>query len=452
MNISPQNETPCHARLLLAGKPGSELRRAADLARQSGAQVTQADSIPDAIARARGEGGDLAMVDVALDIEGFIAALRAERIAMPVIACGIDAAAERAVAAIHAGARDYVPLPPDRDLIAAAITSVTARAVTMVGAHPAFVRATDYARAMARANAPMTVRGEEGTGKELVARNIHRASGRAGPFIAVECEGVAPDILESELFGHEAGAFPAAVAARTGRMEEAGDGTLYVREVAALPPVLQARLANAMIMGRIEPVGGGRARPLRARILAGSRMDLRTLVREGAFRADLFHRLGLVEVTVPPLRDRGDDIAHLARHFVREHALENGLAPPDMEPATLALLARHDWPGNVRELEQVMHRAVLLAAGRAIAPAMLVLADGVSMGMALNASRVVTAGEDHAGDPLVGRAVADVERDLILATLNHCGGNRTSASSILGISVRTMRNKLREFAQAGYRI
>jgi two-component system, NtrC family, response regulator HydG len=447
-----QPATPHNARLLLAGKPGGELRLAAEMARQSGAHVTQADNIEAAIVLARSAGGDLAMVDVELDIARFIEALRAERIALPVIACGIEASAERAVAAIRAGARDYVPLPPDKDLIAAAITSVTLRSVTMLGDHPSFRKALNYATAMARANAAILVRGPSGSGKELMARNIHAASGRSGPFITVECEGVSAEVLESELFGHVAGAFSGAVADRSGRMEEAAGGTLFLREIAALSPALQARLAEALVYGSFTRQGSEERIALSARLIAASRSDLRALVVQGHFRADLMHRLGLVEILLPSLAERGEDMTLLARHFAVTSAQDNGVPQRALSDAALALLHRYDWPENIRELEAVIHRAVLLSDGGVIGPASLVLADGVQMGMACThkADATPAAGGQAALSSLVGRTVDDVERELILRTLGHCGGNRTTASSILGISVRTMRNKLREFSQAGF--
>lgn len=443
-----------NARLLLAGVAGTALRQAADLARQSGAQVFQADTVEAALDCARRDGGDLAMVDVDLDIAHFISALRAERIALPVIACGIAASAEKAVAAIRAGARDYVPLPPDRDLIAAAITSVTLRSVDMLGQDPAFVRAVAYGQAMAKSNAAILVRGAPGTGKELAARTIHQTSGRTGPFVTVECAGVAPDILESGLFGHAPGAFPGAVAQRTGRMVEAAHGSIFLREIGALPPLLQARLSEALHSSYVLPVGSDTAVPLSARLIASTTVDLRPLVARGDFRPDLMHRLNLVEVVLPALKDRGADIALLARHFAHAQARENGLSPRSPNKDALALLARHDWPENVRELEAVMHRAVLLSTDGLIRPAQLVMADGTQMGAVslVDPHAPAAASPATSVDGLVGRAMAEVERELILHTLDHCKGNRTSASSILGISVRTMRNKLREFSAAGYRV
>lgn len=454
-------QAPRTVRLVLAGEEGGALGRAADMARASGAQVSHCTTVESALAHIRARGGDLAMVDVRLDIARFIATLRAERIALPVLACGIAAPAEQAVAAIRAGACDYVPLPPDRDLIAAALLSVTRQTQTLLGEAPAFRRAADYARAMARSAAPIWLHGEAGTGKERLARVIHHLSGRTGPFVTVECAQTEPDWLASELFGHRAGAFPGAGAMRTGRLAEAAGGTCLVRAVDALPPGLQTALAETLAARRIRPLAAPDTpghpgptgaepdddAPLTARLIVTSRADLRALAFQGRFRPELMHRLGLVQIGLPPLRDRGADIALLARHFADRIARDNGLPPPALAAATLTRLNAYGWPGNVAELEQVMHRAVLLAPGPEVPPAALVRADGVPLGEGTPA-----AADAAPMEALVGQSVAEVERDLILRTLRHCDGNRTTASAILGISVRTMRNKLREFAEAGFSI
>lgn len=422
-------------RILLIGGAGSEFRLAAAMARDLGAEARLATSFGDALHVLRTEGGDLVMIEVSLDVGRFIAQLRAERIAVPVLACGVDAPAARAVAAVRAGAYDYVPLPPQRDLIAAVILSIGARATELVGADPAFRRAIDYALAFAGSAVPMLFAGESGTGKEMLARAVHDASGRPGRFVAAECLGVAADVIESELFGHVAGAFKGAVADRAGRLAEAANGTLLLRNIETLPPLAQARLVAAMDM---QGSGG-------ARVMATSAADLKARVGEGAFRADLLARLGLVLIELPPLRARGTDVERLALLFSAQLAEANTLPHRLFAPDTLQLLRGYAWPGNVRELENVVHRAVLLARGATIAPEDVVLDDG---------SRIAPAAPPPDGDlqvdGLVGHTMADVERELILQTLERCGGNRTSASTILGISVRTMRNKLRSFIDAGY--
>lgn len=434
-------------RLTLIGVPGSEFREAAEIARQSGAVVSQADSGQAALDQLRKGSGDLVMIDVALDATGFIAGLRAERIAIPVIACGVDAPADKAVAAIRAGARDYLPLPPHRELIAAAIGSVAQMPVEMIGECPEMAKAMAFATSMAPADAPMLLRGEMGTGKEMLARSIHVASGRSGHFVSVECEGVAEQVIESELFGHDRGAFEGAIAARTGRLEEAVDGTIYLREIGALPARIQARLFEAMRTGQIQKMGGGEPVPLKARIIAGSSVDLAEKVADSGFRADLLKRLSMAEITLPPLRERGQDIRLLTRHFAIDIARKNGMQAGRFSDDAYTTMARYDWPGNVSELEQLVHRAMLMAKGREIGSDDLVLADGSPLNLYLSREEGGRGG--LLIDNLVGHSMADVERELILQTLEHCRGNRTSASSILGISVRTMRNKLRSFIEAG---
>ena len=437
-------------RMLLLGRAGSAFRLAADMAIEAGAEVTPVDDAQAALEQLRMTGSDLVMADVDLDVPTFIARLRAERFAVPVLACGIAAPAERAVAAIRAGAKDYVPLPPDRELIAAAIASVARRGRTeIVGNSPALVQALHFALAMAPASAAILIRGEGGTGKELMARVIHDASRRNGAFVTVECGGVSEDMLHAELFGYEKGAFDGAVSRRTGRIEQARLGTLFIREIGAMAPSVQARLMDMLREGRPGMLSTARAHGA-ARLIASSSVELRQLVSEGHFRADLLNHLGLIEVALPPLRDRGGDIGLLACGFAREAAQRDGLPVPDLARSALHLLEAHEWPGNVRELEAVMVRAVLLARGGTIDAPAIVLQNGRQLG----ASGTPPGGAVEAGglpvDGLVGRSMADVERALILQTLEHCSGNRTTASTILGISVRTMRNKLRSFMDAGY--
>lgn len=431
--------------LLLVGPAETEFRLAAEMARDAGAAVTMADDCASGLALLREASTSLVMVDVELDVATFMTQLRAERFAVPVLACGIDAPAARAVAAIRAGARDYVPLPPQRDLIAAAITSVAHQpAELMLGSDPNLKRAFDYGLAMARSRAPVLVVGERGSGKEVMARAIHGASGQDGRFLAVECAGVSAEILESELFGHEAGAFPGATAQRIGQIEKAAGGTLFLRDVDCLAPSAQAKLLTAIQMGFVRRLGGSAAVPFSARLIASTSSSLEAKVAEGVFRADLLARLALVRVALPPLRERHADTPLLANHFAERLAAANGLPLRQFTGEALALLSAYSWPGNVRELEDVVHRAVLLARGPEIDAGSLVLIDGSPIAPAAPAGAGCAVVEG-----LVGRTVEEVERELILQTLERYHGNRTSASHILGISVRTMRNKLKTFIEAG---
>ena len=419
--------------MLLVGPADGAFHVAAGMARDAGAEVATATTVEAALACLREQGAALVMIDIATDVCGFLADLAAERFAVPVIACGIDASAARAVAAIRAGARDYVPLPPDRELIAAAIREIAALPVgPLIGEHPAFRRALDFARAMGASHAPILLTGERGTGKERVAQAIHQAGRGGGTFVTIECAGVAPDILEYELFGHDGTAFPTARAQRRGAMTTARGGTVFLRDIEVLPATLQARLLNA-----IDEPGA-------PRMIASARRALDTLVDAGRFRADLLARFALATIVLPPLRARGGDIVLLARSFASSFAASEGHPDPVLADQTCRLLGGYDWPGNVAELQDVMHRAVLLSTGPDILPSALVLADG----SCIAASSASANGPAEMG-ALVGRTVEDVERDLILLTLERCRGNRTSASQILGISVRTMRNKLKTFVEAG---
>jgi DNA-binding NtrC family response regulator len=433
-------------RLMLIGAPGTELRLAAEMARDAGAEVTMADTPDAGLSQLRASASSLVFIDVEADVARFMGQIRAERFTIPVLACGIEASASRAVAAIRAGARDYVPLPPERALIAAAIRSAADEPPAhIIGEDGALVRAAAFGLAMAQARVPILISGEKGSGKEVMARAIHQHSGRSGRFLTTECAGVAAEILESELFGHEAGAFPGAAARRLGQLEKAADGTLLLRDIEALPAPVQARLQTALQTGMVRRIGGDEPQPITARLIVSTSADLQHMATLGQFRADLIARLALVQVQIPALRQRPDDIPLLARHLLAQLARTDDVAARSIDDEALALLLKYDWPGNVGELEHVLHRAMLLAEGPAIGADDIVLIDGVR----LSARLAPTTDKGCEVTDLVGHTVEEVERELILRTLERCRGNRTYASTILGISVRTMRNKLKSFVESG---
>ena len=295
------------------------------------------------------------------------------------------------------------------------------------------------ARRYATAEACVLITGESGTGKEMVARLVHDYSKRArGPFVAVNCAAIPDQLLESELFGHERGAFTGAVARRVGRFEEASGGTLLLDEVSEMEPRLQAKLLRAIQEREIDRLGGTRAVPVDLRLIATSNRDLERAVTEGSFRADLLFRLNDLAIRLPPLRERPLDVEALARHFATRLAHLNGIPHRPLSSGALARLRAMPWRGNVRELENCVHRAVVLAQGAAIEPGDLELDPASTLGE----SAPTTAG-------MVGRTMAEVERQMIVDTLRHTFGNRTHAATILGISIRTLRNKLRGYADAG---
>ncbi len=433
-------------RMLMVGPPNGTFRQAAEMARTSGAIVTMADDAQAGLSRLREAGGDLVLMDVGLDVGAFIHRLNDERMATPVIACGVDAPAAQAVAAVRAGARDYLPLPPQQELIAAAIMSVAHRRLHMVGEDQALVSATKFALSVASSPAPILIRGELGVGKEVMARTIHAASGRNGFFVSVECQGIEPEVLASEIFGHEAGAFEGAVATRAGRLEEAQGGTIFLRGIGSLSPNLQAEIMTAIRDGQVRRLGGNTNIPFNARLIASTSRDLPQAVSKGQFRADLLARLSLAEVKLPALRERGDDVVDLAQHFAEQLAHTNDIPIREFSDEAIAIIRAYPWPGNIRELQETVHRAVLLSRSGPIAAPNLVHSDGSLLQDLAETSRP---NDDVEVSGLVGRKMEDVERALILRTLERQKGNRTSASDILGISVRTMRNKIKAYVDEG---
>ena len=439
-------------RLLIIGSLDGQMGAASKIAMSRGAKVVHVGGTDDALAALRsGQGADLAMIDVKLNLKDLIDNLRAERISVPVVACGIGTNTELAVRAIRAGAKEYIPLPPDPDLIAAVIEAVTEESYALIYRDRAMDEIVKLADQIATSDASILIAGESGTGKEVLAHYLHAKSRRAQkPFISVNCAAIPENLLESELFGHEKGAFTGAVARRIGKFEEASGGTLLLDEVSEMEPRLQAKLLRAIQEREIDRVGGASPIKIDIRVIATSNRDLAVEVQKGRFRQDLLFRLNVVTLKIPALRERRADIPALCDHFVEKYSEANGVALRPIAEATRTELQRYAWPGNVRELENTMHRAVVLAAGDEIAPEAIMLPDGTRPEAARpdDMTDPAAGGEaDTAG--LVGRTVAAVERDLIIDTLSHCLGNRTHAAKILGISIRTLRNKLNQYAVEG---
>ncbi|GLS42403.1 sigma-54-dependent transcriptional regulator [Methylobacterium brachythecii] len=437
-------------RLLIVGRLSGELVTASKIAMNRGAAVTHADGIEQGLAVLRARGGDLVMIEVSLDIRRFVTALAEERIRTPVVACGITSDAKAAVAAIQAGAKEYIPLPPDPEMIAAVLEAVAADGRSFVWRDPSMERVVKLAEQIARSDASVLITGESGTGKEVLARHVHARSNRANkPFVSVNCAAIPEALLESELFGHEKGAFTGAVARRIGRFEEANGGTLLLDEISEMDVRLQSKLLRALQERVIDRVGGSAPVKVDIRVLATSNRQLAEEVKKGTFREDLYYRLNVVHLRIPALRERPADILELAAHFAKKYAEANGLPMRPLSREAMALVTKSPWRGNVRELENTIHRAVLLASGAEIGEDAVLTPEGDAIGAAAGPAERAAQVAEAATRGLVGRTVADVERDLILDTLDHCLGNRTHAAKILGISIRTLRNKLNEYVQAG---
>jgi DNA-binding NtrC family response regulator len=279
---------------------------------------------------------------------------------------------------------------------------------------------------------PVLVQGESGTGKELVARAIHYKSRRAAePFLAVNCAAIPDNLIESELFGHTKGAFTGAASARPGFFVSASGGTLFLDEIGELAPVAQAKLLRVIQERQVQPVGSDQPREVDVRLVAATNKDLGALAAAGEFRQDLYFRLNVLPIELPPLRERGDDVGLLIRHFLRSAAAEHGLPQPEITPAALDALRRYAWPGNVRELQNLVHRLVILSEGRIDTPDL----------------PEILLRRAGAGDaPTALRPLREVELEHIRAVLDAVGGNKTRAAQILGIDRKSLRERLKAAA------
>ena len=430
-------------KVLIIGSLAGDLGQAARIAIARGAKLDHADDVDRALPRLRADARlDLVLCDLAHDVGAVVRALAAERIAVPVVACGTNADPEAAVRAIQAGAREFLPLPPDPDLIAAILEAASGESHAMIVHDPIMAAAVRRAEQVARSEASVLISGESGTGKEVLARHIHRRSRRSnGPFVALNCAAIPENLLESELFGHEKGAFSGAVARRIGKFEAAQGGTLLLDEISEMDVRLQAKLLRALQEREIDRLGGDAPVKVNVRILATTNRDLLADARQGRFREDLYFRLNVVSLVVPSLRERPGDIVALSNHFARKYADVNGVPYRSVSASALLRLTAHPWRGNVRELENTVHRAVLLAEGPQIG------IEAIELGPPAAAPAAGAQPGGIAG--LVGRRMDEVERDLIIETVSRTLGNRTRAATILGISIRALRNKLKDYTAQG---
>ncbi|MCD6035002.1 MAG: sigma-54-dependent Fis family transcriptional regulator [Rickettsiales bacterium] len=432
-------------RLLIIGDLRGQIGAATSIAQKRGAKVVQAPTIEAALNLLRsGKGADVIMIDVTQDVGALVSGLEAEHIHIPVIGCGLNDNPQDAVRAIKAGAREYLPLPPDEELISSILEAITDDSVEMVVQSPSMRKMIELADKVAPSEASILITGESGTGKEVMARYIHKKSKRAQKdLIGVNCAAIPENLLESELFGHEKGAFTGAVARRIGKFEEANQGILLLDEISEMDVRLQAKLLRAIQEKEIDRVGGSKPVKLDIRIIATSNRDLQQEVKAGRFREDLFFRLNIINLQLPPLRERKEDIESFAKHFIRKYSEINDVPVRPLSKEAFFALQEYPWPGNVRELENTIHRAVLLASGDSIGTEAILLEGSYTA----QENAVAATGTSGNMGGLVGRTMESVEQDLIIQTLEHCFGNRTKAATILGISIRTLRNKLKAYEE-----
>ncbi len=433
--------------LLIVGTLEGQIGAASKIAIQQGGHVSIADNEEAGLDVLRsGKAIELVMIDVKLDVYKFISSLEQERINVLVVACGVANDPSLAVKAIKAGAKEYIPLPPDPEMIGAVLAAATRENHALIYGDKKTEAVLKLAKQVAPSEANILLTGQSGTGKEVFSRFIHDNSKRANKkFVAVNCAAIPETLLESELFGYEKGAFTGAVARRIGKFEEASSGTLLLDEISETDVKIQAKLLRAIQEKEIDRIGGKAPIKVDTRIIATSNRNLDECVKNGTFRQDLYYRLNVVNINIPPLKDRPDDIIVLAKHFAKKYSELNDIPLKEMTPAAEQKLLNYLWPGNVRELENTVHRAVLLSSGDKIDEDAILLDD-------IDAVINPVAGTEMSGAEFVGSTVASMERNLIIDTLKHTMGNRTTAANILGISIRTLRNKLKQYQDEGFEV
>ncbi len=443
--------------------------------RELGYQPTSATCTAEALEMLAKESPDLVLSDLRMPGADGLELIRTIHREWPDIATVVITAhgtVESAVQAMRDGASDFLLKPCTAEALEIVLSRIghTRRLERenrylreeVIGAEPASMIAESQtildllrsAARIARSKGTVLLTGESGTGKERIAHYIHRHSPRAeGPFIRVNCAALTESLLESELFGHERGAFTGAHRMRPGRFELADEGTILLDEIAEISPNMQAKLLRVLQEEEFERVGGQTTLKVDVRVIAATNKDLAKEVAEGRFREDLYYRLHVLPLEMPPLRARTEDILPLAEHFATHYSRENGGPAPRFDDEARRRLMNWSWPGNVRELENVVQRAVILAHEGAIGPEELVFGPSGSAAAGSPAGRLastLTLLDPDFGRALANNQMADIERIAILATLESTHGNKTEAARRLGLTARTLSNKMKIWRQAGF--
>jgi two-component system response regulator HydG len=423
-----------------------------------GYEVTQAEDGQAAISAVEDRFHDLIIMDVRMpNVDGVEALQKIKQISpdIPVIIMTAYASVGTAVEALKSGAYDYLTKPLDIEelkiLVAKALRFHQLEQENIflkerlndrfdfsniIGRSPAMTKLFETMALVAPSEATVLIVGDSGTGKELIANAVHQNSPRKDrPLIKVNCAALPETLLESELFGHEKGAFTGAIARKQGRFQLAHKSSIFLDEIAEMAPATQAKILRVLQEREFEPVGSSQTFKVDTRIIAATNKNLEEEIKAGRFREDLYYRINVVTLVAPPMRERREDIPLLADFFLKQYAAKNNRPIKGFSPRAVDLLMRYDWPGNVRELENVVERAVIMARGDMITPLEFpdVLQD---------------LDEEAKASPLAlttGRSLKEVEKVMILRTLEEAGGNRTHAARILGISRRTLQLKLKEY-------
>ncbi len=449
--------TGARGRVLIVDDEANARTALAELLRDEGYVIETAGDGFKALPKLEEFAPDLLLTDLKMPGLDGIELMRKAREIDPEIASVVMTAhgtIDTAVGAMRQGAADYLTKPINVDELTIVLEralerrklvretgrlrerlSERSRIESIVGSSPPMLRIFETIMQVAPSRASVLITGESGTGKELVAAALHEHSNRAsGPFVKLHCAALAESLLESELFGHEKGAFTGAATRRDGRFQQAHGGTLFLDEIGEISPGIQVKLLRFLQQREFERVGGNQTIKVDVRIVTATNRDLAQLVKEGKFREDLFYRLNVVSIEMPPLRARPSDIPLLAVRFLQKFASENEKTIRAFSDEALTALTQYGWPGNVRELENAIERAVVICRG-----------DEIGIGD-LSAHVVAGGSARKDGMPQVpGASLSDLERYAILRTLEHTGGSTSRAAEILGISVRTIQYRLQEY-------
>jgi DNA-binding NtrC family response regulator len=458
-NVRPMSSRPKSGRILIVDDESNARAALAELLREEGYSVETAADGFKALPKLEEFEPDLLLTDLKMAGMDGIALMRKAHQHDPqlaVIVMTAFGAVDTAVSAMREGALDYLTKPLNLEELTISVERTLERRRLMreagqlrqrlserdrieriVGSSPAMVKIFETVLQVAPSRASVLVTGESGTGKELIAAAIHEHSARsAGPFVKLHCAALAESLLESELFGHEKGSFTGAANRRDGRFQQADGGTLFLDEIGEVSPAIQVKLLRFLQEREFERVGGNETIKVDVRVVAATNRDLAAEVKAGRFREDLFYRLNVVSIEMPPLRARPTDVPLLAMRFLQRYAAENGKALKGFAQDALKALTRYAWPGNVRELENAIERAVVICRNDEVQaldlPEHVVKSSPVKL--------------DDGLPPIPGSTLAEVERYLILKTLEHTGGSTSRAAEMLGISARTIQYRLHEYS------
>ena len=415
-------------RIIIIGELGGQLIPATQIASSKGAKVLHAPDITSAINTiCGGKSAELIMASETVDIKSLIEQLRSQRISIPVVCCGFGEDSELAVEAIKAGAIDYLPLPPNEELISAFIESITKRDLEqdMIFASSAMIEAVNIAKKIAPSELNIILTGASGTGKEIMARFIHQNSKRKDhEMIAINCAAIPENLLESEMFGHEKGAFTGATERRIGKFEEANKSTIFLDEISEMDPKLQAKLLRVLQEKEISRIGSNKSIKLNIRFIAASNKNLEQEIKKGTFREDLFYRLNAININLPALKDRIDDIEGLAAHFIKKYAKINALPEKIIGTKALEKMKSYSWPGNIRELENCIHRGLVISSGDEIKLKDLYLKEEEE-------KKIET--------------LEDVEKGAILNAIDIYGKDAGRIATALGVSIKLLQQKIKKY-------